>query len=108
VLRVLLHNGESGSQQGGSTLSQQYIKNDTLDTATTAAERIAATAPTYARKLSEARLAVAVDQALGKDEPLTRYQGGPLPVYGESQRERGQTRPAGSRLGHASPTVIPR
>ncbi|MCE0763265.1 penicillin-binding protein [Pseudonocardia kujensis] len=73
VLRALLHNGESTSQQGGSTLSQQYVKNYTLDTATTAAERTAATAPTYARKLSEARLAVAVDRALGKDEILTRY-----------------------------------
>ncbi|MGE3289697.1 MAG: transglycosylase domain-containing protein [Pseudonocardia sp.] len=74
TLRALLHDAAGGDRQGGSTLTQQYVKNYLLYvTARTDAEREAATAPSLRRKLDEARLALAVDHAASKDTILTGY-----------------------------------
>ncbi len=73
IVRALVHNGGGGAQQGGSTLTQQYVKNYNLYTAKSQAQRIMATAPSYARKLTEARVAIVLDQQLSKDEILARY-----------------------------------
>jgi len=75
TFRALLTNSSSGStQQGASTLDQQYVKNyELLVVAQNDAERQAATDPTYARKLKEIRIALTLDKELGKQEILTRY-----------------------------------
>ncbi|GAA1881650.1 transglycosylase/D,D-transpeptidase PonA2 [Pseudonocardia ailaonensis] len=72
--RALVNNSNGGATQGASTLTEQYVKNyDLYVAATTDAQRRAAVAPSYARKLKEAELAVSLDHELSKDEILTRY-----------------------------------
>ncbi|WP_433502144.1 transglycosylase domain-containing protein [Pseudonocardia halophobica] len=72
--RALVNNSNGGATQGASTLTEQYVKNyDLYVAARTDAERQAAVAPSYARKLKEAELAVSLDHELSKDEILTRY-----------------------------------
>ena len=72
--RALVNDANGGATQGGSTLTQQYVKNYELYVAaTTDAERRAAVAPSLARKLREAELAVQLDHQLSKDEILARY-----------------------------------
>ena len=83
TLRALVTNQTAGStQQGASTLTQQYIKNYQLYvTAQTESERLEATEPTYARKLREVRVALQLERQLAsgrtkqeaKDEVLERY-----------------------------------
>ncbi|WP_052711289.1 transglycosylase domain-containing protein [Pseudofrankia sp. DC12] len=74
VLRAALRNSQAGDvQQGGSTLTQQYVKNVLLQNATTPAERKAATDPSVSRKIQELRYASALEKILPKDEILTRY-----------------------------------
>ncbi|PVZ09411.1 transglycosylase domain-containing protein [Actinomycetospora cinnamomea] len=83
TLRALVTNQTAGStQQGASTLTQQYIKNYQLYvTAQTESERLRATEPTYARKLREVRVALQLERELAsgrskreaKDEILERY-----------------------------------
>lgn len=74
TFRALVNDAGGGGRQGGSTLTQQYVKNYNLYvTATTDAEREAAVAPSVARKITEAELAVALDNRLSKDEILTGY-----------------------------------
>jgi len=73
--RAFFTNSSAGAtQQGASTLTQQYVKNyELLVVAQNDAERRAATEPTIARKVKEIRVAAALDQQLGKQEILTRY-----------------------------------
>ncbi|MCP2258026.1 Membrane carboxypeptidase (penicillin-binding protein) [Streptoalloteichus tenebrarius] len=60
--------------QGGSSLTQQYIKNYLVHVvAKTPTERARATEQTPARKLREIRVALQLEKRLGKDEILTRY-----------------------------------
>ncbi|UZJ24368.1 penicillin-binding protein [Rhodococcus antarcticus] len=75
TLRAAVTNATAGStQQGASTITQQYVKNyELLVLATTSAEQSAATADTAARKIRDVRVALTLDQKLGKDEILTRY-----------------------------------
>jgi membrane peptidoglycan carboxypeptidase len=74
ALRALVRNGQAGTvQQGGSTLTQQYVKNVLLEQATAPADKAAAIADTSARKLREARYALGVEQQLTKDQILERY-----------------------------------
>jgi membrane peptidoglycan carboxypeptidase len=83
TLRALVTNQSAGStQQGASTLTQQYIKNYQLYvTARTPSERLKATEATYARKLREVRVALQLERELAvgrtkaeaKDEILQRY-----------------------------------
>jgi membrane peptidoglycan carboxypeptidase len=74
TLRAMLRNHSEGSvQQGGSSITQQYVKLSLIEKARTAEERQAATAVTYQRKLTELRYAIAVEEQLSKDEILVRY-----------------------------------
>ncbi|SDO88763.1 Membrane carboxypeptidase (penicillin-binding protein) [Nakamurella panacisegetis] len=73
TVRALLSNA-SGGQQGGSTLTQQYVKNYLfLVQAKTDAEKAAAIAVTPGRKLREAKLALTLEQKETKDDILTGY-----------------------------------
>jgi membrane peptidoglycan carboxypeptidase len=74
TVRALLTNlAAGGVQEGGSTLTQQLVKQTLLQTANTPEARYAATEQTLGRKLREARLALALENTYGKDELLTRY-----------------------------------
>jgi len=74
TVRALINDAGGGAQQGGSTITQQYVKNYELYVAaTTDAQRRAAVAPSVARKVTEAELAVKLENSLSKDEILTRY-----------------------------------
>ena len=75
TLRALVRTS-SGNMQGGSTLTQQYVKLALLDKAVADndAEGIAAAYDrTFARKLLELRYAIALEEKLSKDEILERY-----------------------------------
>jgi membrane peptidoglycan carboxypeptidase len=74
TLRALMRNLAAGEvQEGGSTLTQQLVKQTLLQTATTPEDQAAATEESVARKLREARLALALEEKYTKDEILTRY-----------------------------------
>jgi membrane peptidoglycan carboxypeptidase len=74
TLRAMLRNQTEGEvQQGGSTITQQYVKLSLVEKAKTAEERHQATAVTYERKLTELRYAIAVESQYSKDEILERY-----------------------------------
>jgi membrane peptidoglycan carboxypeptidase len=74
TLRALAKNlAAGGVEEGGSTLTQQLVKQTLLQTAETPEEQQAATEQTVGRKLKEARLALALEQTYTKDEILTRY-----------------------------------
>src|SRR4051794_40677355 len=74
TMRALVTNVAAGSvREGGSTLTQQLVKQTLLQTAETPEERQAATEQTPGRKLREARLALALEEKYSKDEILTRY-----------------------------------
>lgn len=73
TIRAAVTNLQTGSHQGGSTLTQQYVKNVFIENAKTAAERQAAVAVTPARKLREARYAIALEQQWSKDKILENY-----------------------------------
>jgi membrane peptidoglycan carboxypeptidase len=72
--RALVRNVVAGAVlEGGSTITQQLVKQTLLQTAATAEERQAAVERSVGRKLREARLALALEKAYSKDEILTRY-----------------------------------
>ena len=74
TVRAAVANARSGAvEEGGSTLTQQYVKNALLVGATTEEERARATEPSVERKLREARYALALERRLSKDEILRRY-----------------------------------
>jgi membrane peptidoglycan carboxypeptidase len=74
TMRALIRNQTEGSvQQGGSSITQQYVKMSLVEKARTAEERAAATAVTYQRKLTELRYAIALEKELSKDQILERY-----------------------------------
>jgi len=85
MLRALVENVTTDETQGGSTLTQQYVKNAlvqaALEGSETDAERAAAieAATTsegtegYARKLAEAKMAIALEQRWSKDQILEAY-----------------------------------
>src|SRR3954469_3714311 len=76
TLRALVANLSAGSvQEGGSTITQQLVKQTLLQTADSAEERQAAVeqqgSAGVTRKLREARLALALEEKYSKDEILT-------------------------------------
>src|SRR6476661_289866 len=85
TVRALLRNAQSdAAAQGGSTLTQQYVKNYLyLVEAQTEAEKADAIATTPIRKLREAKMALQVEQKLSKAEILERYLN--LVAFGPSQ-----------------------
>ena len=74
TLRAAGANARSGRvAQGGSTLTQQYVKNVLIATAPDQAGQQGAVADSFDRKLREARYALALERTLSKDEILARY-----------------------------------
>ncbi|MDT5023780.1 MAG: hypothetical protein QOE61_206 [Micromonosporaceae bacterium] len=73
IVRALVANQQGGDKQGASTLTQQYVRQAQTYSATSPAEVIAATEQTNARKLREARLALALETVLSKDKILENY-----------------------------------
>ena len=74
TLRALARNSSSGSvQQGGSTLTQQYVKNVLIEEARTEAGQKAATERTAKRKLQEAKYALYLEKTTSKDDILEGY-----------------------------------
>jgi membrane peptidoglycan carboxypeptidase len=74
TLRAMVRNQTGGEvQQGGSSITQQFVKMSLVEKAKTAAERAKATEVSYERKLTELRYAIAVEAEYSKDEILERY-----------------------------------
>ena len=76
TLRAFARNSAGGSTQGGSTLTQQYVKQVQIAAAAARGDKAAAEAaqaPTYERKIREMRYAIAVEKKFSKDEILERY-----------------------------------
>lgn len=73
TVRALASNVESEQTQGGSTLTQQYVKNLLVDSARTQEEYRDATAPTVGRKIRELRFALDIEQRMTKDQILEGY-----------------------------------
>jgi membrane peptidoglycan carboxypeptidase len=72
--RALVTNAQDGGiVQGGSTLTQQYVKNLLVENAQTDQEANAAKAPNFGRKLRELRYAVNVEKRLTKNQILEGY-----------------------------------
>jgi len=75
MVRAALHDSSGGSTQGGSTITQQYVKNyliNVVDRGNKAAQ-YADRADTIARKLREAKIAVQLGQTESKEDILTGY-----------------------------------
>ena len=74
TLRALVQNQSAGTvQQGGSSITQQYVKISLVEKAKTPDEVAAATADTYQRKVAELRYAIAVEKEYSKNEILEKY-----------------------------------
>ncbi|MFG3339362.1 transglycosylase domain-containing protein [Glycomyces sp. NPDC048151] len=74
IVRAMVANNSSGGvEQGASTITMQYVRGALQLNAETIDEVIAATEQTAVRKLREARLAMAVEEQLTKDQILERY-----------------------------------
>jgi membrane peptidoglycan carboxypeptidase len=74
TLRAAVANAQADAvTQGGSTLTQQYVKNALIQAATTREQQVAAREATFDRKLREARYALAIERQLTKDQILERY-----------------------------------
>ena len=80
MVRALVKNQLTASTQGASTLTQQYVKNVLIETAVRNGDLAAAEAAReaegtegYARKLREAKLAIALEKEMTKDQILENY-----------------------------------
>ncbi len=80
TIRAVLKNATSSSTQGGSTITQQYVKNVLVqkceviaDASTRATCYSAATETTVDRKLSEMRLAIGIEKKYAKNDILRQY-----------------------------------
>ncbi|MEU0571197.1 transglycosylase domain-containing protein, partial [Nonomuraea sp. NPDC005983] len=74
TFRALLTNTQAGGiRQGGSSLTQQLVKNILVEGARSDLERNRARAPNLARKITELRLALALEKKYTKDEILEKY-----------------------------------
>ena len=73
TFRALVNNLEHKSVQGGSTLTQQYVKNALILTAPNTQMAEQAGTDTISRKIKELRLAIEVEKQQSKDEILADY-----------------------------------
>ncbi|WP_439654441.1 transglycosylase domain-containing protein, partial [Streptacidiphilus neutrinimicus] len=75
TLRALLKDGANGGvSQGGSTLTQQYVKNVFIEEAGDSSAAVAeATRQTLGRKIQELKYAIALEQKLSKQQILANY-----------------------------------
>ncbi len=72
--RALARNSSSGSvQQGGSTLTQQYVKNTLIEAARNRTGQDSARERSVRRKLQEARFALALERTRTKQQILEGY-----------------------------------
>lgn len=86
IARAAVNNASGGALQGGSTLTMQFIKNALIEQGrvTGDTELIAqAQDESYERKLEEARMAIALEQRMSKDEILAGYLN--VSQFGRSQ-----------------------
>ncbi len=74
TIRAFARNLQAGGvSQGGSSITQQYVKQVLLNSAVTEKEKARALEASYARKLTELRHAMAVEKKYTKDEILEKY-----------------------------------
>ena len=73
TLRASISTGAGGQVQGGSTITQQYVKQILLTAATTKDEQEAAVAVSINRKIREARYAIGLENKLSKMQILEGY-----------------------------------
>ncbi len=73
LARAALRNRSTGSVQGGSSITQQYVKNLLLSQAASTEDAKRVTEQTLDRKLRELRYAVELEKKLTKDQILERY-----------------------------------
>jgi membrane peptidoglycan carboxypeptidase len=72
--RALVKNlTQGGVTQGGSSITQQYVKQVLLNSAETKEEQAAAIEASVGRKLNELRYAMAVEKKYSKDQILEKY-----------------------------------
>ncbi len=84
TLRALVSNATSGSTQGGSSITQQYVKLMMQEKALRKGNQEAAqdaVAQTYSRKLEELKYAINVEKTHTKDQILASYLN--LAYYGD-------------------------
>ena len=73
TLRALVNDVEHKPVQGGSTLTQQYVKNALILTAPNTTMAQQAASDTLSRKIKELRLAIQVENKMPKDQILAGY-----------------------------------
>ncbi|GAA2274541.1 transglycosylase domain-containing protein [Nonomuraea roseoviolacea subsp. roseoviolacea] len=74
TVRALAKNLSSGGvSQGGSSITQQYVKQVLLNSAATEEGKEKALEASYARKLNELRYAMGIEKKYTKDEILAKY-----------------------------------
>jgi membrane peptidoglycan carboxypeptidase len=75
TIRATFNDSESGSNlQGGSSITQQYVKNVLLlEAGSSPSLQAAATADTFSRKITELKDAITVSEEMSKDEILQNY-----------------------------------
>ena len=75
TIRATFNDSQSGSNlQGGSSITQQYVKNVLLlEAGSDPAAQAAATADTFSRKVTELKDAITVSEEMSKDEILQNY-----------------------------------
>ena len=85
TLRALVRNSTSSTTQGGSSITQQYVKMVQIEACVAKADEECikrAQAPTMERKIRELRYAIAMEKKFSKDEILNRYLN--IAYYGEN------------------------
>lgn len=86
IVRALFSNSIDGGRSGGSSITQQYVKNALLEEGRVAHKELdirKATEQTMARKINEARYSIAIEKTMSKDDILTGYLN--LAQFGPSQ-----------------------
>jgi membrane peptidoglycan carboxypeptidase len=73
TLRALVNDVQHKQVQGGSTLTQQYVKNALILTAPNLQMAQQAYAPTLSRKIKELRLAIEVENHMSKEQIVAGY-----------------------------------
>lgn len=73
TMRALVSTVTGSQVQGGSTITQQYVKNILVASAKDDAEAAAATARTTSRKIRELRYALGIERVMTKAEILEGY-----------------------------------
>ena len=73
TIRAFISNAADNDTQGGSSITQQLVKQILVTQAKTREDRAAAIAPTYARKIRELQYALAYERKYSKKKILESY-----------------------------------